>query len=578
MNSNSKWVRIGSMALMALFIATGLVALAGSLSETPAVRADAAPASNAAVTHQQQAGSCIEGTVVDLYHEPVAGWTVRCTLKMPGGPQYTTVTDKHGRFTFAGLTAGTWTLTQELQEGWEPFTPPTFDVTVNGLPGACAQVRFKNQRLVTVIGRKTECKFGLGLAGWVIEAIPVLAGGQTITTTTNGLGQYQFNHLIPGTWIFREVMQEGWESYSPLSGQWTVTLVSPRSTTPPTVLNFVNNQVTGPRLKVCKIDELGRGLSGWQISARPANGTRPPIYGVTGHDGCVVFSKGLDFGSWIVEEHPTSTQSQEWCPTTPTKVTVELTTAGQTVSVTFQNKPCGCVRVRKVNTLHQGLAGWIIYARKGDMPEISQVTDSQGYATFRNLEFGTWTFREEVKPGWTPVTPAQVEVPVSRQGRCEEVLFKNETRTAMLVVYKKDWYGRVGLPGWTITVQPKYGGTPQSQVTDGTGRVEFTDLAPGWYIVSEQSQPGWWPVTSSSVTLELKVTGAPAEHVFWNRQVGVTPQPGPQPGPGTWYIVQRGDTLSSIAARFGSSVHAIASANGLYYPYIIYVGQRLRIP
>jgi LysM repeat protein len=47
---------------------------------------------------------------------------------------------------------------------------------------------------------------------------------------------------------------------------------------------------------------------------------------------------------------------------------------------------------------------------------------------------------------------------------------------------------------------------------------------------------------------------------------------------GKVYIVQRGDTLFRIALRFGTTVQAIAAANGLYNPNLIFVGQRLRIP
>jgi LysM repeat protein len=46
----------------------------------------------------------------------------------------------------------------------------------------------------------------------------------------------------------------------------------------------------------------------------------------------------------------------------------------------------------------------------------------------------------------------------------------------------------------------------------------------------------------------------------------------------TGYIVQRGDTLYRIAARFGVSVPALAAANGLTNPNLIHVGQRLVIP
>lgn len=47
---------------------------------------------------------------------------------------------------------------------------------------------------------------------------------------------------------------------------------------------------------------------------------------------------------------------------------------------------------------------------------------------------------------------------------------------------------------------------------------------------------------------------------------------------GQTYVVQAGDTLSSIAAMFGTTEWAIANANNLPNANMIYVGQTLRIP
>lgn len=44
------------------------------------------------------------------------------------------------------------------------------------------------------------------------------------------------------------------------------------------------------------------------------------------------------------------------------------------------------------------------------------------------------------------------------------------------------------------------------------------------------------------------------------------------------HVVRRGETLSSIAARYGTTAAAIARANGIANPNLIYVGQKLRIP
>jgi LysM repeat protein len=44
------------------------------------------------------------------------------------------------------------------------------------------------------------------------------------------------------------------------------------------------------------------------------------------------------------------------------------------------------------------------------------------------------------------------------------------------------------------------------------------------------------------------------------------------------YTVKRGDTLSKIAAKYGTTWRAIANANNIKSPYHIYAGQKLKIP
>lgn len=52
----------------------------------------------------------------------------------------------------------------------------------------------------------------------------------------------------------------------------------------------------------------------------------------------------------------------------------------------------------------------------------------------------------------------------------------------------------------------------------------------------------------------------------------------PAPSGGASYVVQRGDTLWSIALKFGVSQQAIMAANGIANPNLIYAGQVLTIP
>lgn len=52
----------------------------------------------------------------------------------------------------------------------------------------------------------------------------------------------------------------------------------------------------------------------------------------------------------------------------------------------------------------------------------------------------------------------------------------------------------------------------------------------------------------------------------------------PHPTYGCYYWVRYGDTMTSIAARYGTNAWTLARANGIYNLNWIYAGQHLRIP
>lgn len=65
-----------------------------------------------------------------------------------------------------------------------------------------------------------------------------------------------------------------------------------------------------------------------------------------------------------------------------------------------------------------------------------------------------------------------------------------------------------------------------------------------------------------------------------NRRLGVAdtaPDAGAAQGV-TVYTVKKGDTLSQIAAKYGTTYQAIAAYNGIKNPNLIFVGQKIKIP
>lgn len=57
-----------------------------------------------------------------------------------------------------------------------------------------------------------------------------------------------------------------------------------------------------------------------------------------------------------------------------------------------------------------------------------------------------------------------------------------------------------------------------------------------------------------------------------------SPEPTPAPSSETVYTVRSGDTLSGIAAKYGTTYQALAKHNGIANPNVIYPGQQIRIP
>lgn len=95
-----------------------------------------------------------------------------------------------------------------------------------------------------------------------------------------------------------------------------------------------------------------------------------------------------------------------------------------------------------------------------------------------------------------------------------------------------------------------------------------------------------WQYSSSAGSLDLDI--ANMDKAAWQKYAaksGSTPKPAPAPTPTPQpsnpsyidYAVRAGDTLSAIAARYGTTYQKIAADNGIANPNVIFPGQRLRI-
>jgi len=105
----------------------------------------------------------------------------------------------------------------------------------------------------------------------------------------------------------------------------------------------------------------------------------------------------------------------------------------------------------------------------------------------------------------------------------------------------------------------------------------------GFGLLTAASLPTVSPTAAPEGTATAQPTPTPNAVPTAKASVSVAaPTPGaPTPSPRSTprvYVAQAGDSLSTIAARFGVTVQALMAANGLTNPNLVNVGQVLVIP
>jgi N-acetylmuramoyl-L-alanine amidase len=95
-------------------------------------------------------------------------------------------------------------------------------------------------------------------------------------------------------------------------------------------------------------------------------------------------------------------------------------------------------------------------------------------------------------------------------------------------------------------------------------------------VVAVQVSPA--PTLTAEPVEEPAPTEAAAAAEAVQPTAGTTAEPSSPTGKTITHTVQRGETLSGIAQRYGTTVAAIIAANNIKNPSLIYSGQKLNIP
>jgi hypothetical protein len=456
-------------------------------------------------------------------------------------------------------------------------------------------------------------------AGWEVTATPVdPPQGQTQTTSTDEDGAFEFDFTAAdvGVWNFAATPPEdGWVPVAPYSDNFDITLDYGMSDC--ITIRFKFKRPVP--ITVIKINDDYERQEGWIMRAEPAYGNwfASPVEVETDVNGEAQFS--LTEGKWIFKERaPSGTKYWAVFPTDgKQELDIEWDDAPYD-PLYFKNriKVNGCIEVYKSDSVEQldqtiAIPGWkITVKRSNDSVVAHGYTDSQGYVKFDHLPLGPYTVVEENRSGWSPVTPTTFEVTLSGSD-CEVVEFFNEQSPAFCIEGRKiDTNGKVGIPGWKISVTAldKGGADPLPPATedpdndgvfdvytDGQGkyRLDFPMddyRVPGArYRVCEEERSGWLPHTATCQTVVLPKWPGNCANAwdFENQQVGhwesvvYGKHTSSSSSCATTYTVQPGDSLYGIGAMYGVSASSMLSSNSWVYSrphYYVYPGDVVCIP
>lgn len=478
-------------------------------------------------------------------------------------------------------------------------------------PVVCVDGYVINHREIAVDGTRTTPPL-------VVDAVD--ASGATITVPVDSKGYFKFEKLPVGNWDFRVQLPADWDGIVPKADRGGVAATGETALVekkdPKDCYRIVFKIRRLFDVTVIKWEELLDGTvrpgADWEITFTPI---KDPFVKAqtkkTNESGAAVFT--VTPGNWTISEKVKA----GWKPITP--ATVQLTLdqyapPGAMDPVVFKNlqPPCKSTIVVEKTGLGRDangglvwlgpLAGWQVTVARADgaMAPVTKMTDASGKATFEGLLPGVYTVTEHLQVGWKAVSPNPQTV-VHMDCETTRVLFENEEVTGKLTIrgqklfkaWEPPYKGHlVGLAGWKITAKLVGTEVTTSTVTNALGEYMFTEDQlkaagmgfPGATIqVCEEDRDNWIHVTPKCVNVKFPYP-VPADYPgavvnFTNIQDPPLPGGGSVSGScTTTHRVAAGENLTSIAARYGTTVSAVAKANGITNVNYVRAGQVLCIP
>lgn len=416
-----------------------------------------------------------------------------------------------------------------------------YEVEVEG--NSVQNLNFGNFKYGRISGHKYAKETNEPLKEWTIYL--GRPNGDFDWTNTDEGGFYEFNNLGPGVYKVCENFEEDEETCSSHQNQsypedfYTATISSGFESQSFDFWNYVQ-----PALEVIKFydadgsddrDEGEEFLSGWEFCLYAWSEENEDW--ILAEGGCKSTNEngqaswfGLEEGNYLVDEE----ERENWFHTnTDEDGRREVELEGGKTTEEFGNVR-NIVRVFKywdkdengeyeTEEGDKSLSSWemcLYNLEEGDQNPDCKETDSTGYAVWEDIQAGEYRVVEEIKDGWTPVSPEENDRDFEVENGEGEVLIEFGNSTTSVDGWKfydinesEEWdeddepglrYWELCLYRWELLEEDEWGLIEDGcKRTDDNGSNQWIGLDTGLYKLQEEERDGWLTTTDTDFTFEL---------------------------------------------------------------------------
>ena len=416
-------------------------------------------------------------------------------------------TNKEGKITIKGLPIGKYTVTEiSAPEGYI-LNAETRTVTVK--TGETATIKAVNEKIIggleiTKIDEDTKAAIE-GVTFEVYNSKKEVIG--KITTGKDGKAVLKIDNMANGIYYYKEISAP--EGYIVDSTMKEFKITEENKIAKETV---TNKKIRGT-LEITKLDDSRVAIEGVKFNIL-ASDKKTVIETLTTDKSGYATTKKLDKGTYYYQE----VEVPDGYIKDDEIFEFQINKQNEVVKREVINKRItGNLNVIKVddnNTPIKGVKFEIYDANKNKVDTIT--TDENGKATSKDLQIGTYTYKEVSVPKGYVIDENEYEFAVtSKETQIEKTVVNNRAKGALRII-KLEKGTKTPIEGVTFEILDENKNVVDTIVTNKDGIAEKQDLIVGKYYYREISAPDKYIVDSKEKSFKLTDNGEIFEATVYN--------------------------------------------------------------